>query len=125
MCSAAELSDKVKYPTFGRTFAVDSQVGPSLISLLKYTYNWTIVAVICQNTTKWTSLKEHLLKEFENNDITVSREYIVMKSPFYAKNITYSEEFSEALRDIKQKARSKLLVYCSILSILYTLFNDQ
>ena len=108
MCSAAELSNKIKYPTFGRTFPVDSQVGPSLISLLKYTYNWTIVAVVCQNSPKWTSLKEHLLEEFENNGIFVSREYIVTNPASYSNNRKYSEEFSEALRDMKQKARSKL-----------------
>lgn len=110
MCSSAELSNKIKYPTFGRTFAVDSQVGPSLISLLKYTYNWTIVAVVCQDSTKWTSLKEHLLEEFENNGILVSREYTVVNPPLYANNRQYSEEFSEALRDIKQKARIVLVI---------------
>ena len=108
MCSAAELSNKKKYPTFGRTFAVDSQVGPSLISLLKNTYNWSRVAVVCQNATKWTSLKEHLLEEFETNGIVVAKEYVTVNPALYNKDETYSEEFSAALRDIKQKARSKL-----------------
>ena len=108
MCSAAELSDKKKFPTFGRTFAVDSQVGPSLISLLKYTYNWTIVAVIYQNATKWTTLNEHLMEEFETNGITVSREHVVVNPAIYNKDIRHLEEFREALRDIKLKARSTL-----------------
>ena len=109
MCSAAELSDKQKFPSFGRTFAVDTQVGPSLISLLKYTYNWTIVAVIYQNATNWTKLKSHLLNKFDSNGVTVSMEYLIANPPDYNNNnLGYSERFREALKEIKTKARSKL-----------------
>ena len=120
MCSAAELSDKNKFPTFGRTFAVDSQVGPSLISLLKYTYNWTIVAVIVQNATKWTSLTKHLMEEFEINGITVSRKHVVVNPAIYSNDISHSEEFRGALRDIKQQARSKL---CFVMSVVFPILN--
>lgn len=108
MCSAAELSDKEKFPTFGRTFAVDSQVGPSLVSLLKYTYNWTLVAVIYQDTNQWTSLKDHLLLEFKKNGIEVVKQIMVINEAVYH-SLEAEEEFSGALRDLKDKARSKYM----------------
>ena len=104
MCSTAELSDKNKFPTFARTFAVDSRVGPSIISLLKYTYNWTRVALIVQNTTKWMSLKDHLMEEFEKSGIYVAKLYTTVNTAIYNKQ--HAAEFSEALRDLKNKARS-------------------
>lgn len=110
MCSAAELSDKQKFPSFGRTFAVDTQVGPSLISLLKYTYNWTIVAVIYQNATNWTKLKSHLLNKFASNGVTVSKQYLIANPPDYNNDLGYSEKFREALREIKTKARIIVVV---------------
>ena len=114
MCSSADLSDKAKYPTFARTFAVDSQVGPSVISLLKYTYNWTRVAIIYQDSTQWESLKEHLVKEFEKNGIDVAHEYMVGKEAFYMYFYLEKEaEFRAALRKIKEKARSKYMWQCS------------
>ena len=106
MCSSAGLSDKAEYPTFGRTFAVDSQVGPSVVSLLKYTYNWTRVAIIYQDSTQWTSLKEHLVKEFEKNGIDVAEEYMVVNEAFYYVS-NNDDKFREALRKMKEKARSK------------------
>ena len=112
MCSSADLSDKAKYPTFARTFAVDSQVGPSVVSLLKYAYNWTRVAIIYQDSTQWKSLKEHLVKEFERNGIDVAYEYMVVGEAFY-RNLTDEEDFRATLREIKQKARSKYIRQCS------------
>lgn len=112
MCSSAELSNKEEYPTFGRTFAVDSQVGPSVVSLLRYTYNWTRVAIIYQDSTQWKSLKEHLVKEFEKNGIDVSEEYMLVNEAFYF-DLKNEEEFRAALRKIKEKARSKYLQQCS------------
>ena len=119
MCSAAELSDRTKFPLFGRTLAVDSQVGPSLISLLKYTYNWTRVAIICQNSTKWTSLRDHLLEEFDKNGIVVATEYLTVNPAFYSKK--FEGEFRKALTNIKQTARSKytLLFVTSIKVTVY------
>lgn len=108
MCSSAELSNKEEYPTFGRTFAVDSQVGPSVVSLLRYTYNWTRVAIIYQDSTQWKSLKEHLVKEFEKNGIDVSQEYMLVNEAFYL-DLKNEEEFRAALRKIKEKARSKYM----------------
>ena len=113
MCSSAELSDKAKYPTFARTFAVDSQVGPSVVSLLRYTYNWTRVAIIYQDSTQWKPLKDHLVKEFEKNGIDVAYEYMVVSEAFYrAENET---QFRAALREIKEMARSKYMQFCSLL----------
>ena len=112
MCSSADLSDKAKYPTFARTFVVDSQVGPSVISLLKYTYNWTRVAIIYQDSTQWKSLKEHLVKEFEKNGIDVANEYMVVREAFYF-FLEQEAEFRAALRKIKEKARSKYMWQCS------------
>lgn len=125
MCSAAELSDKQKFPSFGRTFAVDTQVGPSLISLLKYTYNWTIVAVICQNATNWTKLKSHLLNKFESNGVTVSRQYLIANPPDYNNDLGNSKKFREALRDIKTKARSKLQIRQNGLECVFSIQWDS
>lgn len=110
MCSSADLSDKAKYPTFARTFAVDSQVGPSVVSLLRYTYNWTRVAIIYQDSTRWKSLKEYLVKEFEKNGIDVAYEYMMAGEAFYTLK---NEEFRAALRGIKETARSKYMRQCS------------
>ena len=109
MCSSADLSDKAKYPTFARTFAVDSQVGPSVISLLRYTYNWTRVAIIYQDSTQWKSLKEHLVKEFEKNGIDVAYEHMVVNEALYI-SPKYEAQFRVALREIKETARSKYML---------------
>ena len=111
MCSSAELSDKAKYPTFARTFAVDSQVGPSVVSLLRYTYNWTRVAIIYQDSTQWKSLKDHLVKEFEKNGIDVAYEYMVVGEALYLSE--NEAQFRVALRAIKETARSKYMQQCS------------
>ena len=108
MCSAAELSDKKKFPTFARTFLVDSQVGPSLVSLLKHTYNWTRVAILYQDTTQWTSLKDHLLTEFKKNGIDVAQAHMI-KNEFNYRTLENEAEFRAALRDFKDKARSKYM----------------
>ena len=107
MCSTAELSDKNKFPTFGRTFPVDSRIGSSIISLLKNTYKWTRIAIIYQNVTRWTSLTEHLQEEFEKNGITVAMKFETVNVPIY--NLEAEEEFKKALIKIKQTARSKYL----------------
>ena len=111
MCSAAELSDKNEFPTFGRTFSVDSRIGPSIISLLKNTYEWTRIAIIYQNVTKWTSLTEHLQEEFEKNGITVAMKFKALNVPNY--NLEAEEEFKQALIKIKQTARSKYMIMTS------------
>ena len=107
MCSTAELSDKNKFPTFGRTFPVDSRIGSSIISLLKNTYKWTRIAIIYQNITRWTSLTEHLQEEFEKNGITVAMKFKTVNVPGY--NLEAEEEFRKALIKIKQTARSKYM----------------
>ena len=105
MCSAAELSNKEKFPTFSRTFAVDNQVAPSIISLLKYTYNWTRVAIIVQNTTKWMDLKDYLVEEFEKERIDVAMEYTAVNPVIYESK--HEAQFRDALKELKSKARSK------------------
>ena len=105
MCSAAELSNKEKFPTFSRTFAVDNQVAPSIISLLKYTYNWTRVAIIVQNTTKWMDLKDYLVEEFEKERIDVAMEYTAVNPVLYESK--HEAQFRDALKELKSKARSK------------------
>ena len=109
MCSAAELSDKNEFPTFGRTFSVDSRIGPSIISLLKNTYKWTRIAIIYQNVKKWTSLTGHLEEEFKKNGITVAMKFKAMNAPKYHYNFEAEEEFKQALIEITKKARSKYM----------------
>ena len=98
MCSAAELSDKNEFPTFGRTFSVDSRIGPSIISLLKNTYKWTRIAIIYQNTRRWTSVTEYLQEEFEKNGITVAMKFKVMNVASY--QFEAKEELKHALIQI-------------------------
>ena len=123
MCSAAELSNKKKFPTFSRTFAVDNQVAPSIISLLKYTYNWTRVAVIVENTTKWMDLKDYLLEEFEKEGIDVAMEYTTVNNVLYGSE--HEAQFRDALKELKSKARSKSfdswLVESDVTSVLLSL----
>ena len=107
MCSAAELSDKNEFPTFGRTFSVDSRIGPSIISLLKNTYKWTRIAIVYQNITRWTSLTEYLQEEFEKNGITVAMKFKVANVPTYKPEA--EEDLRKALIKIKQTARSKYM----------------
>ena len=107
MCSTAELSDKNEFPTFGRTFPVDSRIGSSIISLLKNTYKWTRIAIIYQNITRWTSVTQYLQEEFEKNDITVAMKFKASNVPGY--NLEAEEEFKKALIKIKQTARSKYI----------------
>ena len=107
MCSAAELSNKNEFPTFGRTFSLDSRIGPSIISLLKNTYKWTRIAIIYQNVIRWISLTEYLQEEFEKNGITVAMKFKTSNSPSY--NFEAEEEFKHALIKIKKKARSKYM----------------
>ena len=107
MCSAAELSDKNEFPTFGRTFSVDSRIGPSIISLLKNTYKWTRIAIIYQNTRRWTSVTEYLQEEFEKNGITVAMKFKVMNVASY--QFEAKKELKHALIQIKKKARSKYM----------------
>ena len=123
MCSAAELSNKEKFPTFSRTFAVDNQVAPSIISLLKYTYNWTRVAIIVQNTTKWMDLKDYLVEEFEKERIDVAMEYTAVNPVLYESK--HEAQFRDALKELKSKARSKSfdswLVESDVTSVLLSL----
>ena len=107
MCSAAELSDKNEFPTFGRTFSVDSRIGPSIISLLKNTYKWTRIAIIYQKNIRWTSLTEHLQEEFKKNGITVAMKFKTVNVPSY--DLEAEEELRKALIKIKQTARSKYM----------------
>ena len=107
MCSAAELSDKNEFPTFGRTFSVDSRIGPSVISLLKNTYKWTRIAIIYQKVTRWTSLSEYLQEEFKKNGITVAMKFKALGVSSYS--LEAEEEFRKALIKIKQTARSKYM----------------
>ena len=109
MCSAAELSDKNEFPTFGRTFSVDARIGPSIISLLKNTYKWTTIAIIYQNVKKWTSLTGLLEEEFKKNGITVAMKFKAMNTPSYDHNFEAEEEFKQALIEITKKARSKYM----------------
>ncbi|CAH3039755.1 unnamed protein product [Pocillopora meandrina] len=119
MCSAAELSNKKKFPTFSRTFAVDNQVAPSIISLLKYTYNWTRVAIIVQNTTKWMDLKNYLVEEFEKERIDVAMEYTTVNPVLYERK--HEAQFRDALKELKSKARIVLVIgsYTISLETLY------
>ena len=104
MCSSPELSNKKLYPTFARTFAVDSQVTPSVVSLLKK-FEWKIVAIIYENLTKWTDLKDSMKQQFKANGIEVSYEGSTVVFAHY--DLAMDNRFRKMMSEIKKKARSK------------------
>jgi hypothetical protein len=104
MCSSPELSNKNVYPTFARTFAVDSQVIPSAISLLKK-FEWNRVAIIYENLTKWIDLKDSMKRHFKDNNIKIAYESSTVVFAHY--NSAMDERFRKMMSDIKKTARSK------------------
>ncbi|XP_031556269.1 atrial natriuretic peptide receptor 2-like isoform X2 [Actinia tenebrosa] len=108
MCSSTELSDKKLYPTFARTFAVDSQVTPSVISLLKK-FKWTTVAIIYENLTKWIDLKDSMKRHLKANGIKVSYEGSTI-GPFALHSKVMDDRIREMMSEIKNKARIVIFV---------------
>ena len=117
MCSNPELSDKKEFPTFVRTFAVDTSVVPSLISLIKNTYGWKQVAVIYEDSTQWKEIKGTLLKEFKRHNITVLAEEKTVKQDLYYEKSS-REEYKRAMRIVKEKARSKCFMCSAYYAVL-------
>jgi len=104
MCSNSEVSYKKLYPTFIRTFAIDTKLTPSLLSLLKY-FNWKRVAIIYENVTKWIEMKNNMVKRLRAKGITVSQELLSHPSALY-RPPNHTDFFRDIFRKIKQEARS-------------------
>lgn len=110
MCSDAELSDKEKYPTFARTFAVDSQVVPSVVSLVKNAYRWTRVAIIYESTSRWEAIKNTLRKSLEEQGVVVAVVQNISSHEDYIEGHEKQvEQYKSALRTVKRDARSESL----------------
>ena len=104
MCSNPEVSYKKLYPTFIRTFAIDTKLTPSLLSLLNY-FNWKRVAIIYENVTKWIEMKTNMVKGLKANGITVAQELLTHHTALYRPQ-NDSDYYRGILRKIKQEARS-------------------
>ena len=104
MCSNPEVSYKKLYPTFIRTFAIDTKLTPSLLSLLKY-FNWKRVAIIYENVTKWIEMKNNMVKRLRAKGITVSQELLSHRLGEYRPR-NHTDFFRDIFRKIKQEARS-------------------
>ena len=104
MCSNPEVSYKKLYPTFIRTFAIDTKLTPSLLSLLNY-YNWKRVAIIYENVTKWIEMKTNMVKGLKANGIIVAQELLTHHTALYRPQ-NDSDYYRGILRKIKQEARS-------------------
>ncbi|XP_048576040.1 atrial natriuretic peptide receptor 1-like isoform X3 [Nematostella vectensis] len=108
MCSNAELSKKDRYPTFARTFAVDSKVTPSVIALLKQ-FKWEIVAIIYEEWKKWVQLKNYMKAELEANGVEVTYEKSIKQFVYYNSN-EHDAEFRTIMREIKEKSRIVIFI---------------
>jgi len=113
MCSNPEVSYKKLYPTFIRTFAVDTKLTPSLLSLLKY-FNWKRVAIIYENVTKWIEIKNNMVKRLRAKGITVAQELLTHPSALYRPQ-NHTDNYRSIMRKIKQEAR--IVVFVSDLHI--------
>ena len=105
MCSNPEVSYKKLYPTFIRTFAIDTKLTSSLLSLLKY-YNWKRVAIIYENVTKWIEIKSNMVRRLRAKGITVALEMLTHPSARY-KPENHTDNYRGIMRKIKEEARSK------------------
>ncbi|XP_020613215.1 atrial natriuretic peptide receptor 1-like isoform X2 [Orbicella faveolata] len=108
MCSNPEVSYKKLYPTFIRTFAIDTKLTPSLLSLLKY-FNWKRVAIIYENVTKWIEMKNNMVKRLRAKGITVSQELLSHPAALYRPR-NHTDFFRDIFRKIKQEARIVVFV---------------
>lgn len=108
MCSNPELSYKKLYPTFIRTFAIDTKLTPSLLSLLKH-FNWKRVAIIYENVTKWIEMKNNMVKRLRANGITVALERLTHPSAQYRPG-NDTDYYRNILRKIKEEARIVIFV---------------
>lgn len=108
MCSNPEVSYKQLYPTFIRTFAIDTKLTPSLLSLLKH-FNWKRVAIIYENVTKWIEMKNNMVKRLRAKGITVALELLTHPSARYMPE-NHTDHYRSILRKIKQEARIVVFV---------------
>lgn len=106
MCSNPEVSYKKLYPTFIRTFAIDTKLTPSLLSLLNY-FNWKRVAIIYENVTKWIEMKNNMVKRLRAKGITVAQELLAHPSALYRPQ-NHTDFYRDIMKKIKQEARSML-----------------
>ncbi|XP_015762337.1 PREDICTED: speract receptor-like [Acropora digitifera] len=108
MCSNPEVSYKKLYPTFIRTFAIDTKLTSSLLSLLKY-YNWKRVAIIYENVTKWIEIKSNMVRRLRAKGITVALEMLTHPSSRY-KPENHTDNYRGIMRKIKEEARIVVFV---------------
>ena len=105
MCSNPELSDKMKYPTFARTYPLSKRLTPSLIALLNH-YNWRTVAILVEDSFMFRSTYEYVHKNLEANGITISYTNNVATPPSYVPKKN-GPKYATIMENIKKKARSK------------------
>ncbi|KAK3705160.1 hypothetical protein QZH41_003755 [Actinostola sp. cb2023] len=108
MCNNPEVSNKKRYPTFARTFAIDTKLTPSLLSLLKY-FEWKRVAIIYENVTKWIEMKDTITKRLKEKDITIALQLLMSPAAVYRPQ-NHSEMYKDILKQIKAEARIVIFV---------------
>ncbi|XP_020901343.1 atrial natriuretic peptide receptor 1 isoform X2 [Exaiptasia diaphana] len=108
MCSSPEVSDKKLYPTFARTFAIDTKLTPSLLSLLNY-FKWKRVAIIYENVTKWIEMKDTIVKRLEEKQITIALQEMMSPSAVFRPQ-NHSTMYRNILKKIKSEARIVIFV---------------
>ncbi|XP_048576329.1 atrial natriuretic peptide receptor 1 isoform X2 [Nematostella vectensis] len=108
MCSSPEVSNKKLYPTFARTFAVDTVLAPTVLSLLRY-FSWKRVAIIYENVTKWIEMKETLIKKLKEEGITVALDLMMSPSAIYTPQ-NHSAYYKNLVKRIKEEARIVIFV---------------
>ena len=107
MCQSPEVSDKRLYPTFARTFAVHTQVSPSLIAFLNH-FKWKSVGILYEDLPRWIEVKDYIVAMLHKNNITV-RIQKAMKHfmDYHSKND--SEIHMNIMSEVKAESRSKCL----------------
>ena len=72
-CADADVSSKVDFPTFARTFPPASQVAKPIISLLLH-YNWSKFTLIKGSLHKFSVIANRLKKLAKEHNISINQE---------------------------------------------------
>ena len=78
-CADYDVSNKVEFPTFARTFPPATQVAKPIISLLLH-FKWTKFTLIMGSLYKFSVIAEKIRELADEHDITINEEE-VFKEP--------------------------------------------
>ncbi|XP_031556270.1 atrial natriuretic peptide receptor 1-like [Actinia tenebrosa] len=114
MCSSPELSNKTEYPTFARTFSVDTKILPTFIAIFRK-FHWSKVAIVYERLQKYTMMTTYMRKEFAKRGIQVTYTAGVENQGHYDESLIYNEkkyvkEYENVMENVKKKARIVIMM---------------